>query len=179
IPVARRRLRRTLPAAPVYHGAGLGSSDVAVSCRRACLLWPRAGQDQMGPPENRGRINSARTENSSGMRGRGLAAMTHRKFGGPAREGSIQSQPTTNIRSPILSSGVRASETYEKIKELILANQLRPGIKLGHHELAERFKVSRTPVREALERLNQEGYVRHHVGRGYFVAEIGLPQTRE
>lgn len=74
---------------------------------------------------------------------------------------------------------------YEEIKQLILTNKIRQGHKLGHWELAERLNVSRTPVREALERLLQEGYVKHIPRRGYFVAEIdtleakNLYQTRE
>lgn len=74
---------------------------------------------------------------------------------------------------------------YDEIKQLILTNKMRQGHKLGHWELAQLLKVSRTPVREALERLLQEGYVKHIPRRGYFVAEIdtveakNLYQTRE
>ncbi|MEX1303696.1 MAG: GntR family transcriptional regulator [Rhodovibrionaceae bacterium] len=74
---------------------------------------------------------------------------------------------------------------YNEIKQLILTNKMRQGHKLGHWELAQLLKVSRTPVREALERLLQEGYVKHIPRRGYFVAEIdaveakNLYQTRE
>lgn len=69
--------------------------------------------------------------------------------------------------------------TYEAIKRDILGNRLRPGTKLTHRMLAENLGVSRTPVRESLERLYQEGYVTRIQNRGYFVAEIDEQEVRE
>jgi DNA-binding GntR family transcriptional regulator len=69
--------------------------------------------------------------------------------------------------------------TYEAIKRDILGNRLRPGTKLTHRMLAENLGVSRTPVRESLERLYQEGYVTRVLNRGYFVAEINEQEARE
>ncbi len=71
------------------------------------------------------------------------------------------------------------AQVYEALKEQILSSQLRPGVKLIHQELAERFNVSRTPVRESLERLYQEGYVTRVPRRGFFVAEIDEDEARE
>ena len=69
--------------------------------------------------------------------------------------------------------------TYEAIKSAILGNRLRPGNKLTHQGLAELLGVSRTPVREALERLYQEGYVVRYANRGFFVVEINATEARE
>ena len=69
----------------------------------------------------------------------------------------------------------RNSLTYSSIKRMILFGQLGPGRKLVHEELAEALKVSRTPVREALERLYQEGFVTRLPRRGFYVTGI----TRE
>lgn len=66
----------------------------------------------------------------------------------------------------------RNSATYSSIKRMILAGQLGPGRKLVHEELAEALKVSRTPVREALERLYQEGFVTRLPRRGFYVTGI-------
>jgi DNA-binding GntR family transcriptional regulator len=66
----------------------------------------------------------------------------------------------------------RNSLTYSSIKRMILFGQLGPGRKLVHEELAEALKVSRTPVREALERLYQEGFVTRLPRRGFYVAGI-------
>jgi DNA-binding GntR family transcriptional regulator len=71
--------------------------------------------------------------------------------------------------SPIAS---RNEVTYGNIKRMILAGQLGPGRKLVHEEMAGILKVSRTPVREALERLYQEGFVTRLPRRGFYVAEI-------
>jgi len=53
----------------------------------------------------------------------------------------------------------RADETYRKLRELIVRGQVAPGSRLVETELADRLGVSRTPVRSALQRLRQEGYV--------------------
>jgi DNA-binding GntR family transcriptional regulator len=77
------------------------------------------------------------------------------------------------------SPEVLVQDVYEKIKDAILANRLRPGTKLTHISLAESLGVSRTPVRESLERLYQEGYVTRIVNRGFFVAEIDVHELRD
>jgi len=74
---------------------------------------------------------------------------------------------------------VLVQSVYESIKNSILSNRLRPGNKLTHQGLAESLGVSRTPVRESLERLYQEGYVTRIANRGYFVAEIDVREVRE
>ena len=79
-----------------------------------------------------------------------------------------------NSKSISLSNSV-----YIQIKELILTNRLRPSVKLTHDSLAETLNVSRTPVREALERLTQEGFVQRLARRGYFVSEISEKEAQE
>jgi len=51
------------------------------------------------------------------------------------------------------------AEAYERLRDLIVRGQLGPGMRLSETELAERFGMSRTPVRTAMYLLNQEGYV--------------------
>lgn len=68
---------------------------------------------------------------------------------------------------------------YNSLKELILSGRLRPGVRLVHQELADQLKVSRTPVRESLERLYQEGYAGRHLRRGYYVAEVEASEVRD
>lgn len=57
-------------------------------------------------------------------------------------------------------------------RHLILTNQLEPGERLIQHQLAERLGVSRTPVREALQKLAAEGLVTFSPYRGATVAEF-------
>lgn len=66
----------------------------------------------------------------------------------------------------------RNSVTYGRIKRMILAGQLGPGRKMVHEDLAQALSVSRTPVREALERLYQEGFVTRIPRRGFYVTGI-------
>jgi DNA-binding GntR family transcriptional regulator len=58
------------------------------------------------------------------------------------------------------------------IREEILKEALRPGSKLTEQQLSRRFEVSRTPVREAIGRLEAEGLVETIPNRGAFV--VGL-----
>lgn len=67
-----------------------------------------------------------------------------------------------------------ADLAYDRIRSLVLNGDIAPGTKLGQVELAERFGISRTPVREALRRLAGEGLVDFHAQRGFRVAELGL-----
>jgi len=55
---------------------------------------------------------------------------------------------------------------------MILDSAFPPGFRLSERELAAALSVSRTPVREALRRLVEEGIVTHEPGRGYRVASI-------
>jgi DNA-binding GntR family transcriptional regulator len=57
------------------------------------------------------------------------------------------------------SHGSRPDQVYSRLRELIVQAQLAPGSRIIETEVAERLGVSRTPVREALQRLQQEGYV--------------------
>ncbi len=62
---------------------------------------------------------------------------------------------------PAISSarGDRVQQAYEKLRELIVWGKLAPGSRIVEVEIAGRLGVSRTPVRSALHRLQQEGYI--------------------
>lgn len=55
--------------------------------------------------------------------------------------------------------GSRPDQVYARLRELIVQARLAPGSRIIETDVAERLGVSRTPVREALQRLQQEGYV--------------------
>jgi len=61
-----------------------------------------------------------------------------------------------------------------KLEREIVAGLLKPGARLDEVSLAERFQVSRTPVREALLQLSSMGLVELRPRRGAVVARIGL-----
>lgn len=72
-----------------------------------------------------------------------------------------------------------STRVYNQIKHLILCNEILPGQKLSHQQLSERLGVSRTPVREALTRLVQEGYVSFLPKRGFTCKEIRMQEAEE
>ena len=55
--------------------------------------------------------------------------------------------------------GLLPAHTYESIRDLIIRGRFAAGYRVRESEMAQRFGVSRTPVREALARLLQEGYL--------------------
>jgi DNA-binding GntR family transcriptional regulator len=55
------------------------------------------------------------------------------------------------------AAGERISRAYEQLAEMIVYGRLPPGARIAEGPLAEMLGVSRTPVREALQRLRQEG----------------------
>lgn len=67
----------------------------------------------------------------------------------------------------------------EALRDLIARGELAPGTLLRQREIAQRFDVSPTPVREALRRLESEGLVSYDVHRGSRVATIDLEEQEE
>lgn len=79
-----------------------------------------------------------------------------------------------------ISSGeLLTDRTYEAIKTAILRNQLAPGTALSVPELARQLNVSRTPVREAVQRLIYEGLANHVSRRGAEVSKVDIADLRE
>ncbi|MCW3492936.1 GntR family transcriptional regulator [Microbacterium sp. SSM24] len=66
---------------------------------------------------------------------------------------------TTPLAPLVPSGAVLGDEVYARLGEAILDGTLAPGERLRDHELAEWLGVSRTPVREALQRLERVGLV--------------------
>lgn len=70
-------------------------------------------------------------------------------------------------------------ETYQKLRHAIVSGELAPDEPLSEAALAERYNVSRTPVREALALLANDGLVRTTPNLGSRVAGISLTDVRE
>lgn len=74
----------------------------------------------------------------------------------------------------------RASDrAYEQIREMIISGELASGDALGEEALAERCGVSRTPVRDALRRLEAEMLVRRTETQRSFVADWSLDDIED
>ena len=72
-----------------------------------------------------------------------------------------------------------ASMVTERLRANIVNGTLAPGSQLSEVELAHTFGVSRGPVREALQRLIQEGLVRSEPHRGVFVPVLSDEDVRD
>jgi len=75
--------------------------------------------------------------------------------------------------------GESITRAYEQLREMIVWSRLAPGSRIVESEIAERLGVSRTPVRSALHRLQQEGYVAGGNERRLVVAPLTQSDGRE
>jgi DNA-binding GntR family transcriptional regulator len=73
-----------------------------------------------------------------------------------------------NTIEPIKRSTL-SSVVTERLRELVTQGTYEPGAQLSEVELADRFGVSRGPIREGLQRLVQEGLLRSEPHRGVFI----------
>jgi DNA-binding GntR family transcriptional regulator len=74
--------------------------------------------------------------------------------------------------------GDRVTQAYHQLRELIVWGRLAPGTRIIETDVASKLGVSRTPVRSALQRLQQEGYI-VSAGAGLQSRLSVAPLTRE
>ncbi|MBB6121633.1 GntR family transcriptional regulator [Nocardiopsis algeriensis] len=67
----------------------------------------------------------------------------------------------------------------DQLRSAIMYGSLAPGDQLGEVDLAARLGVSRGPLREAMQRLSQEGLLRSERHRGLFVRELTPDDVRD
>jgi DNA-binding GntR family transcriptional regulator len=72
---------------------------------------------------------------------------------------NVVSGARRDAAEPQHAGGQLASETYLRLRELIVKGRLTPGSRLAEAPLAAALGVSRTPIRSAIQRLAQEGYI--------------------
>jgi DNA-binding GntR family transcriptional regulator len=83
---------------------------------------------------------------------------------------------------PRQTRGDRVEGVYAQLRELILNGRMAPGSRILETDIAERFGVSRTPVRSALQRLRQEGFIvsaDHTSQARLWVAPLSRADARE
>jgi DNA-binding GntR family transcriptional regulator len=73
-----------------------------------------------------------------------------------------RSKTTSNVVGALASAphGSRPDQAYTRLRDLIVQGTITAGSRIVETEIASRLGVSRTPVREALQRLQREGFVR-------------------
>lgn len=84
--------------------------------------------------------------------------------------------PTSETGSPGETN--RSRKAYAELRNRIVEGQIAPGRRLVETEIADRLGVSRTPVRSALQRLEQEGYV-ESAGDGERSKPVVAPLTKQ
>ncbi|HSB04661.1 MAG TPA: GntR family transcriptional regulator [Thermodesulfobacteriota bacterium] len=78
--------------------------------------------------------------------------------------------------------GVQKSKkaiVYETLKKRIINHTLRSGDPLNESTLSKELKISKTPIREAFQQLEKEGFIESIPGRGAFVSRISIQDIRE
>ena len=84
--------------------------------------------------------------------------------------------PSTETR---INRSLARDEAYERIRDWIIDGTLRPDEILRDQQIAQSMGVSRTPVREALRRLEDEGFVETALNRWTRVAPLDLRKAIE
>lgn len=95
----------------------------------------------------------------------------------PGKRYSALSRTLSAVSQPRLIPAAPATlseRVYSAFKRDIIHGFFQPGEALSEKELARRYKASRTPVREAAVRLQNDRLLRIVPNRGYFVAQITL-----
>lgn len=82
-------------------------------------------------------------------------------------------------RAGVVSRTLLRDDAYRMIRDAIVDGTLAPGERLNDAELARWLGVSRTPVREALARLEEAGLVRTRPGRYTMVTPLDLRAARD
>jgi DNA-binding GntR family transcriptional regulator len=77
------------------------------------------------------------------------------------------------------ASELIADQAYAEIQRLIVTGALRPGALVSESALSEQIDCGRTPIREALQRLQLEGFVEIHPRRGALVTTFDIHKQLE
>ncbi len=87
--------------------------------------------------------------------------------------------PTSKLKARGVERQTLGGQVYASLKRAILEGDLLPGERLKELEIAQSLGASRTPVREALSKLQIEGFVRPLPSGGLTVVELSEGDVRE
>jgi len=107
--------------------------------------------------------------------------MAHKRRGPAARRATVAAEPAPPPGTAAAAAPLRRQTIAGQVRQLlrrdIVTGRLPPRTMLSEQELAQRFGVSRTPVREALIKLAEESLVEIYPQYGSFVAPIKLQEV--
>lgn len=75
--------------------------------------------------------------------------------------------------------GSAVERIYEQLKNMAIGFEFLPGIRLNEIDLARKVGVSRTPVREALNRLTADGYLTFSPKQGFYRKPLAVAEIRD
>jgi DNA-binding GntR family transcriptional regulator len=109
---------------------------------------------------------------------------SNRKMRLPVGQTSLPELTSVYSQNVIQTLGSRSSVTlsdqiFNALVEEIISGAIEPGFRLDEPSICRKFKVSRTPIREALRRLNGAGLVEITPRRGVTVAQINVLELNE
>lgn len=82
-------------------------------------------------------------------------------------------------RQPHLRHGSRSEHVYRRLRDAIQQGEFKPGHRVMEIEVADWLNVSRTPVRDAIRRLEGEGMLEHEPRNGLVVARLDRQAVME
>lgn len=85
--------------------------------------------------------------------------------------------PSSRTMTPGI--GPLAQQAYDSVRNAIEAGTLEPGTRVSEYRIAELLSISRTPAREALQRLESEGLLANHARRGLVVVSVDAEALNE
>jgi DNA-binding GntR family transcriptional regulator len=78
-----------------------------------------------------------------------------------------------------MSAGISTERIYEALQETIWSFALYPSSRVSHNQLADYFHLSRTSVREALQRLENDGHLVIKPELGCFIRELNIDELSQ
>lgn len=93
----------------------------------------------------------------------------------PAATPDNKDSRTVATANPTSDSVVE--QVYDKLKQMSVGYDFKPGERLNEGVLASALGVSRTPLREALTRLTTEGLLRFSPGKGFFCRDLDVQEV--
>lgn len=79
----------------------------------------------------------------------------------------------------LIFNETKTDRAYRLIKQMIISGEINASSLMSEHALAKKLEVSRTPVREAMLRLSNEGFVRSYSRRGTLLKEISITEVND
>jgi DNA-binding GntR family transcriptional regulator len=87
--------------------------------------------------------------------------------------------PDSNLFGRVETPVSLKERAYTSIKDAILSLHLEPGSPIVETTLAEQLGISKTPVRDALQELEREGFVARVLFKGTYVTDVTMKDVRE